>query len=226
MHVRIFNIGFDKNKRLWMVMIGAVTIAILLIVISFIAVYSNLKSENIINVSDIKEIRSYKASYTLNVKSNKNQNNYKIEEEYIKDEESEFFEFDIFNGDEIVTYTFDNGTLNIKSNKQKLVYVLSDYIVKKENIISLATFLELYREIDINEDSDFKINIEEHDNKISYKINIYLNGVSDEYEFLYNISMLELITNKEDNKIEEYVVYDDLGNAYIDIIYDNFLITN
>ena len=77
MFVKGFSIGIDKNKRLWLIMIGAVTIAVLLIVISFISVYKGTtKNSKIVEALDISNISSYKANYTLNVKSNKNQNNY------------------------------------------------------------------------------------------------------------------------------------------------------
>lgn len=227
MYVKGFKIGFDNSKKLWLIMLGAVSVAILLIVIAFTSIYSNLNSNISVKSFDIKQIENYKISYTLNVKSNKNQNYYKMEEEHKKGEDKEFFEFKIYNGDEIITYTFENDTLSIKSNVQKLEYVLNEYMLKKENIISISTFLELYRNIDINKNDNFNISITEFDNKISYSINVDIkNKDLEEYKFLDNISKLEVIVNKENKKINEYIVYDDKGNAYIDIIYDNFVIHN
>lgn len=224
MYVKGFRIGFDNSKKLWLVMLGAVSIAILLIVIAFTSIYSNLNN-NSVKSFDIKDIKDYKVSYTLNVKSNKNQNYYKMEEEYRNKDGNEFFLFKIYNGDEIITYTFENGTLSIKSNIQKLEYVLSEYMLKKENVISVSTFLDLYREIDENKNDNFSISISEYDNKVSYKINIKLKKENlENYKFLDNISKLELIVDKENKKVDEYVVYDNNGNAYIDIIYDNFVI--
>lgn len=227
MYVKGFKIGFDNSKKLWLIMLGAVSVAILLIVIAFTSIYSNLNSNISVKSFDIKQIENYKISYTLNVKSNKNQNYYKMEEEHKKSQDKEFFEFKIYNGDEIITYTFENDTLSIKSNVQKLEYVLNEYMLKKENIISISTFLELYRNIDINKNDNFSISITEFDNKISYSINVDIkNKDLEEYKFLDNISKLEVIVNKENKKINEYIVYDDKGNAYIDIIYDNFVIHN
>lgn len=227
MYVKGFKIGFDNSKKLWLIMLGAVSVAILLIVIAFTSIYSNLNSNISVKSFDIKQIENYKISYTLNVKSNKNQNYYKMEEEHKKSQDKEFFEFKIYNGDEIITYTFENDTLSIKSNVQKLEYVLNEYMLKKENIISISTFLELYRNIDINKNDNFSISITEFDNKISYSINVDVkNKDLEEYKFLDNISKLEVIINKENKKIDEYIVYDDKGNAYIDIIYDNFVIHN
>ena len=227
MYVKGFKIGFDNSKKLWLIMLGAVSVAILLIVIAFTSIYSNLNSNISVKSFDIKQIENYKISYTLNVKINKNQNYYKMEEEHKKSQDKEFFEFKIYNGDEIITYTFENDTLSIKSNVQKLEYVLNEYMLKKENIISISTFLELYRNIDINKNDNFSISITEFDNKISYSINVDVkNKDLEEYKFLDNISKLEVIINKENKKIDEYIVYDDKGNAYIDIIYDNFVIHN
>lgn len=227
MFVKGFSIGIDKNKRLWLIMIGAVTIAVLLIVISFISVYKGTtKNSKIVEALDISNISSYKANYTLNVKSNKNQNNYMIEEEY-RDGEKEFFEFKVTDIDEIITYTLDNNTLHIQSNKQNLNYLLSDYIVKKENLISVSTFFELYEKAIQDDNKYFSVSIEEQDNKLTYIIKVaHDENLSDEYTFLNNVSKLELIINKEKNTFEEYVLYDDNANAYIDIIYDNFLINN
>lgn len=226
MYVKGFKIGYDKNKRLWLIILGAITIAVLLIVIAFVSVYSNLNVKNISGF-DIKDIYSYKASYKINVKSNKNQNNYNIEEEYTKGE-IETFVFKIFDENDVITYTIDGNGLKIKSNNQKLEYILSDYIIKKENIISLSTFLDLYRKLDLNENDYFSINIEESDNKISYKINILFKDkkVDDEYAFLEKISKMELVINKENNTPCEYIVYDNENNAYIDIIYDKFFCLN
>lgn len=222
MYVKGFKIGYDKNKRLWLIILGAITIAVFLIIMSFILVYSNLNEKNISNF-DIKDIYSYKASYKINVKSNKNQNNYNIEEEYTKSD-TETFIFRIFNENDVITYTIDSNGLNIKSNNQSLEYTLSDYIIKKENIISISTFLDLYRELDLNENDFFSINIEEYDNKITYKINIDFKDkkIDDKYEFLEKISKMELVINKENNNPYEYIIYDKENNAYIDIIYDNF----
>lgn len=222
MYVKSFKIGYDKNKRLWLIILGAITIAVLLIVIAFVSVYSNLNVKNI-GGFDIKDIYSYKASYKINVKSNKNQNNYNIEEEYTKGE-IETFVFKIFDENDVITYTIDGNGLKIKSNNQKLEYILSDYIIKKENIISLSTFLDFYRKLDLKENDYFSINIEESDNKISYKINIDFKDkkVDDEYAFLEKISKMELVINKENNTPCEYIIYDSKNNAYIDIIYDKF----
>lgn len=222
MYVKGFKIGYDKNKRLWLIILGAITIAVFLIIMSFILVYSNLNEKNISSF-DIKDIYSYKASYKINVKSNKNQNNYNIEEEYTKSD-TETFIFRIFNENDVITYTIDSNGLNIKSNNQSLEYTLSDYIIKKENIISISTFLDLYRELDLNENDFFSINIEEYDNKITYKINIDFKDkkIDDKYEFLEKISKMELVINKENNNPYEYIIYDKENNAYIDIIYDNF----
>ena len=84
MYVLGFKIGYDRNKRLWLIMLGAVTIALCLIVISFIAVYKNPKN-NDINLEEFSSILEYKAVYKANIISNKNQNSYNIEEEYKKD---------------------------------------------------------------------------------------------------------------------------------------------
>lgn len=225
MYVKGFMIGFDKNKRLWAIMFFAIIIALTLIITAFVNVYkANTKiisSEDI----DIEKITSYTAKYNLNVKSNKNENNYTIEEKYGKNEENEYFKFSIFSDDEIITYTLNDGALSIKSNKQKLEYTLSDYIIKKENVISIATFFDLYKSFRKDEKNNFKITVEEQDNKIMYIINIGKDQKAlEEYNFLKDISKLEIIIDKEKKLILEYLVYDRDYNLYIDITYDNFII--
>ena len=221
MYVLGFKIGYDRNKRLWLIMLGAVTIALCLIVISFIAVYKNPKN-NGINLEELSSILEYKEVYKANIISNKNQNSYNIEEEYKKDENGEFFEFKIFNGDEIITYILDNNMLSIKSSTQNLEYVLSDYIIKKENLLSIATFFSLYDEINKDMNKNFTINIEESDNKILYTINV--NNKDKKYEFLDDISKLEIVVDKESNNICEYMVYNNEDLAYIDIMYNSILV--
>ncbi|MDO4283434.1 MAG: hypothetical protein Q4D02_07340 [Clostridia bacterium] len=224
MYIKGFSIGFDKSKKLWLVILGAVTIAVLLIMLSFVLIcQSGMNKGDIIESLDLSKIHSYKTKYSLNVKSNKNQNHYIIEEEYKKENESEYFQFKVFDVDDVITYTMENNTLNIVSSNQKLIYTLSDYMIKKENMISISTFLDLYRKGIEGENDLFCVTVNEYDNKVSYKIEIK-EELPDEYDFLHGISGLELIVDQEKKMLEEYIVYDTNKNSYIDIIYEKFLI--
>lgn len=235
MYIKGFSVGFDKNKRLWFLMFGAVFIAVTLIIFSFIHVYHvpERVEEKGSPIEKIFELNSYEALYKVKVEGNKNRNEYQIQESYQRKEENESFTFLIQNEIGEITYQIQNGTLKIYCPTQMLEYSLSDYMIKKKNRISFATFIELYQKIQEQEKSGsktdgFKILVAEYDNKVSYQIILNIANADNHTELYqkYNefndISKLEVILNQETGKLEEYLIYNQAGQATIEILYDSF----
>lgn len=235
MYIKGFSIGFDKNKRLWLLMVGAVFVAVTLIIFSFIHVYhvpENLEEKSS-PIEKIFELNSYEAFYRVKVEGNKNRNEYQIQESYQRKEENESFTFLIQNEIGEITYKIQNGTLRIYCPTQMLEYSLSDYMIQKKNRISFATFIELYQKIQEQEkngskEEGFKLCVAEYDNKISYQIILDITDSENNTELYqkYNefndISKLEVILNQETGKLEEYLIYNKAGQATIEILYDSF----
>ncbi len=242
MKIQILNIGKDKNKILWYIILGALLVAFILIVISMYNITGVKNNSLIAKSKSIFDASKYSAKYNVEVISNKNTNKYIIEEEYkseINNEDNskvESFKFITTNeiGDEI-TYIIENNNLKITSSNQINEYILSNYIVKKRNIFSIATFISLYNEIeDINKDSTMeccaKIETEEYENKTLYRLIFnqpndncsICNKYSELFKAGIELKKLELIISNDTNLPVEYIAYDKNNKAYIDIIYEYF----
>ncbi len=223
MQIRGFCIGIDKNKRLWIEMCLACILAVSLILIAFKIVYSagNEKKEEkqVYDIKAILDLKEYQADYQVTKQSNKNRTSYQVHEIYQK--EKNYFEFEI-QEDFKVKYIIQDQNLTIKSEGQNLEYALSDYIVRKENLLSISTFLELY-EACLQGEESLKLEINEKEDRIIYGLVIAQN--SEKYAFLEEIGKMELMISIKENKMIQYTIYDRNNQAYIDIIYNNFYFT-
>lgn len=243
MYIKGFKINIDRNKRLWGAILFALLIAVILIIISFIYIF-RVSNKNIkYTKSDLFNATSFYAEYTVNVYSNKNKNMYKIKEWYIKNNDEYKFRIETNNDNNNFIYLGTNNSISIKSDEQISEINLQNYVSNQTNILSISTFINILNSLDdkINKkenDSDCcKIDEIEHDDKVSYIIqftkenNVELNveeKICKICKKIINsgmkISKIELILNKDKLIPNEYIVYDDKGNAYVDITYDNFVI--
>ena len=144
MIIKLMNINSDKGKKLWIVVLVALTVALFLIVFTMNSILG--KNSNIIKTNkkeSIFDALSYQCEYNVSVVSNKNLNNYNFKENYkIKENETEFFEFITENDNkEQISYTIEDNCLKIKSNSQIKEYILSEYVVSKTNLLSISTFI-------------------------------------------------------------------------------------
>lgn len=231
----ISTINIDKSKRLWIVILLALIIAISLIIISFLYIY--LKKDIEIDKTSLFNIKGYHAEYELVVFSNKNQNSYYIKEWYLNDNENESFKLEFENeSKEKVTYFLTKNTLNISSDMQLSSFNLDSYNIDKKNLISISTFLELYGKVlSVSEENKIKIENKNIDNTKHYIIHIdkannqNVSQIFAEYEDILsdglNISKIELVVNDK-NKPIEYYVFDDKQNVIIGIKYTKFDIIN
>ncbi len=197
---------FDKSKRLWLLVFFALIIAITLILISFIRIYfkRSFKKEN--NIYDIK---GYDAEYNVTVVSNKTNNTYIMHEIYTENYEKKYFKFEFINNlDEKFTYIFKDNSVEMSSNKQINIFEIKEYDFFSENLISLSTFLELYKNIELKKDNDYKIEKNKVNDTTVLIISALDNITKDSGIFRknLNVSKLELILNKDNNPIEYYVL--------------------
>lgn len=223
------NIILSNNPRkLWYIIIGALAIAISLI--ALICYKLNMASPNGFNISNIikkdgiMKLKSYYANYSLTIKSNKNTNNYVIDEWYQKNDNNEQkykFQFKNELGDTI-TYSIDKDILSLKSENEKSEFSLSNYVPKNENLFSLATFIHIYSDIIGNEvETKSCIKQEEIDTKTSYKI---IFDMLDEQKYINKVvvSAIELILDTTTGMPTELFVYDKDSNVYINVSYNKF----
>ena len=237
MVIRLLNLKQDKSKRLWLIVISALTIASILIGITMYIVLG--PSSNSLNLKRDKEeifdAISYKCGYNVTIISNKTINKYNFEKKKKKDEDGkEKFKFKTQNeiGDEI-NYLIDENNLKISSSSQINEYVLSDYVVRKTNILSLSTFISLYNDIkeylkEVTDEKGVKIEIDEVDNTTCYRIIFanYTDEVLKEYDDIINeknnIKKMELVLSNDTLNPLQYIVYNNQNKAYIDIEYSFF----
>lgn len=236
-------ISISKSKRLWYIMLGAITVAALLILITVFIIDKDLKIANNSNSNlnkrpEIFNLNSYDCEYELQVISNKNQNKYVIKEWYQNlGDGLENFRYETKNdsGDRI-EYNISNNSVSIKADNQKLEYSLNDYILKEKNLMSISTFLSLYKKIEDNltenKNDLFKLESKIYDDKEYYDIIINKNSnqnedndlkMFEEYQGILkygiNVSKLELVLDKTSKKPIEYIIYDKDDKVFMDITY-------
>ncbi|MEG2310674.1 MAG: hypothetical protein RSB76_01645 [Clostridia bacterium] len=234
MVIKGINLRFDSNTRLWYVLFIAIALACSLITATLISLRHNTKQ---VKPMDIFQVDKYITEYEVNINSNKNSNRYNIKEWYLNENNIESFKFETQNNELNMSYTIANNELKITSKGQINEYYLSEYIVNKKNILSISTFFEIYKNI-INKTSNvcYKTMSKEYEDKICYSIIFNLeeikknktNDIVLEYNNILRdnifISKLELIVNRDTNIPVEYIIYDENKNAYIDILYNFFVI--
>ena len=242
MFIKSLNLNFKdrSTRKISAIIIFAIIVAIALILITSISV---LSQKDIIREEGSKEnffdIKSYHTKFNVKTISNKNTNTYEMEEYYLKDEAGkESFKFTTKNSDgTTIVYTISDGILSIKNEKEKSEYTLSNYLVNKENLLSISTFIELYNDMieytKNNSDKNiqsFKVENINKDDTIRYKITF--NNTKDDckickkYEGINNtniyVQKVELVYNTVLEKPIEYIAYSKDNKAFIDINFINF----
>lgn len=236
MNIKGFKIKNQRIQKIWISVATALIVAIILIVVAFFLVFKK-SSEISWNKEDLFNYNTYYTKYNITVYSNKNQNTYCMEEYCSKDGDEYKFRFNTNNVDANYSYIVTNDSFHIKSESEISEFKNDFKLVENTNVMSLATFLDIYLKIDnITKNNTFnkgiEISVEEKDDKISYLVELK-NGVNNYNEMnVYKeamvngmkISKLQLIVDKNSYKPLQYIVFLDNGNAYVDIIYDEFKI--
>ncbi len=199
-----------KNKK---------TVVIILAIIFFIIIifliknnYKFLKKGNNISnksADEIKEyilnIESYQAIATITIKSNKNENNYKIKQKYNKKNNSykqEVLEPSNFSG---IQFIYDGETLKIENTKLNLSKIYTNYKYIESNELSLIAFIENYKK-------DEQAKCIEENGKIILEANI-----RNENKY---VSKKRLYINRDNYKIEKMEIIDITQNTRIYILYN------
>ena len=188
----------------------------LIIVMTFIITVifflkSNYKNNKIGNNKSIEEIesyilniKSYKATLNVNVKNNRNENNYKIIQEVTNEYEKQTtLEPDEIKGLEMI---FKNGTLEIKNTELNLSKIYQNYPNVSENNLFLTQFLQRYQ----NEEEENKSIEITDENKIIMKIKTDKNK--------YDVTQM-LYVNMKDLKPERLEILDNNNNTKVYILY-------
>ena len=126
------------------------------------------KTQNIGNNKNIREIEqtminidSYKAKIDVTIKSNKNENTYKLEQNVTNETAKQIvLEPEMLKGMEMI---YENKTLTIQNTNLNISKVYNDYPYVSDNVLFLTTFLRKYSETESK-------SIEEQDGKIIMKI--------------------------------------------------------
>ncbi len=140
-----------KNKKLFIFSI----IIICLILITFLIKNNynfSKKGNNMSNKSadEIKEyilnIESYKAIAEVTIKSNKNENTYKLEQKYNRKDnvyKQEVLEPENIKG---VQFIYDGTNLKVENTKMNLNQIYTNYNYIESNELGLASFIEDYKQ--------------------------------------------------------------------------------
>lgn len=199
-----------KSKKTIIILIG-----IALIILIAIFIKNNYKKtkmgNNISNKSadQIKEyilnIESYQALATITIKSNKNENTYKVSQKYNK--EGNQYKQEIIEPENIkgIQFTYDGINLKIENTKINLSKIYENYNYIGSNELSLISFIEDYK-------NNGNGNTTEQNGKIILE-------TEKKNSSKYTMSK-KLYINKEQGTIEKLEINDRAQNTRIYIIYN------
>ena len=186
--------------------------ACILIVIIFTKMFVKSDNKNQIsgnnkNIQEIEEyflnINSYKTIVTVNVKSNKNENNYILRQKVQNDIcEQEVIEPKSMEGTKI---TYKEGTLEIKNTELNISKIYENYPYISNNILFLTDFISEYKKSDtkkIEEKDDEVIMKIESKSRYNAKCNLYIDRKT------LKPKSIEVIDTNENTKV--YIIYNEI----------------
>lgn len=193
-----------NSKKLYI----SILILILILFIIFLAFFmvknfktgNNKSSQDMVN--DVLNIKSYNATIEVEVKSNKNQNKYIIEQSYKSENENsqEVIEPSNIKGVKIIK---ENGVLKLENSKLNLLSVFENYSYLSENDLDLSSFINDYKN---NKNSNYT----ENDNEIIIKTE----NINSK-----NKTIKKLYINKKNGKIEKMEIEDTNKKIAVYILY-------
>lgn len=202
---RFKNKKIIKSSKKLYISIFTLTIILFVIFFAFFMVKNfktgnNKSSQDMVN--DILNIKSYNTTIEVEVKSNKNQNKYIIEQTYKSENENsqEVIEPSNISGVKIIK---ENGVLKLENSKLNLISVFENYSYLSKNDLDLSSFINDYK-------SNKNSNYTENDDKIIMKTeNINSN----------NKTIKKLYINKKNGKIEKMEIEDTNKKIAVYILY-------
>lgn len=201
-----------ENSKRKTIIIIAITLLIIIAVIFLIKnnnktaktskIGNNSTSQEIIEY--ILNISSYETEISVEIKSNKNSNKYKIKQTYIASDknEQEVIEPSNIQGVKIIK---EGANLKIENSKLSLTKIIENYSDITQNNLDLISFIENYKN---NPNSKFK----EENNQIIMETTAKTENNYQKYETLY--------ISKETGKPTKMEIKDTNQNIIIYIIYN------
>lgn len=201
-----------ENSKRKTIIIIAITLLIIISAILFIKnnnktaktskIGNNSTSQEIIEY--ILNISSYETEISVEIKSNKNSNKYKIKQTYIENNknEQEVIEPSNIQGVKIIK---EGENLKIENSKLSLTKIIENYSDITQNNLDLISFIESYKN---NPNSKFK----EENNQIIMETTAKTENNYQKYETLY--------ISKETGKPTKMEIKDTNQNIIIYIIYN------
>lgn len=229
-------INLDKSKRLWIIVIFAVITAIFLILFSFIHIYSKKNSSKSTKDFELSNIQSYSAKYEMTVISNKNKNEYLVNEWYQNKDGNVKYRFDFNIKDSLsMSYIMSDNILKITGKDQLNILNITGYDTINTNLISISTFIELYKNVINNSlTKGFKMETKNIDNNTEYTIlfdksKYEESDINKKYRIFFrvglNISKIKLIVDNKNTPLE-YFVLSENDETIIYVKYLEFNIKN
>lgn len=176
-----------KNKRIILAILVVLIIAILVVVVKFfyknnykIAEFGNTSIKSAKGIEEyILNISSYEADISLEVKSNKNVNKYRIKQQYI---EPNIFKQEVLEPENIkgLITIYDGENLKIENTKLGLNQFYENYQYISENSLCLYNFIEDYKESNTSkykEDENnivMEVKLEQSPNKYCVNKKLYI----------------------------------------------------
>ncbi len=168
--------------------ITIITIIIVVIIAFFIKTnYKKIKFGNNMSNKSAEEVEqyilgisSYEVQETITVESNKNTNNYIVKEKYSNDSnvyKREMVEPENLSG---MVFIYDGTNLKIENSKLNLSKIYENYPYVGENIITLKSFIDDYKEsnetslYEENEEIILEVKIKNGNKYVAYK-KLYFN---------------------------------------------------
>lgn len=168
--------------------ITIITIIIVVIIAFFIKTnYKKIKFGNNMSNKSAEEVEqyilgisSYELQETITVESNKNTNNYIVKEKYSSDSnmnKREIVEPENLSG---MAFIYDGTNLKIENSKLNLSKIYENYPYVGENIITLKSFIDDYKEsneaslYEENEEVILEVKIKNSNKYVTYK-KLYFN---------------------------------------------------
>ena len=193
-----------NSKKLYI----SILILILILFVIFFAFFmvknfktgNNKSSQDMVN--DVLNIKSYNATIEVDVKSNKNQNKYIIEQSYKNENENsqEVIEPSNIKGVKIIK---ENGVLKLENSKLNLLSVFENYSYLSENDLDLSSFINDYKN---NKNSNYTENNDE--------IVMKTENINSK-----NKTIKKLYINKKNGKIEKMEIEDTNKKIAVYILY-------
>jgi len=199
-----------KHKKILFTFFCIVIILLIIFLIknnyNFIKKGNNISNKSADEIEKyILNIDSYYAIAQVTIKSNKNENTYKLKQEYIKKDNS--YKQEVIEPENIagVKFIYNDNKLKIENSKLNLIKIYENYNYIESNELSLNSFIEDYLQSDNKK-------CYEDEGRVILQVELKDNNK-------YNTTK-KLFINRTKGKIEKMEIIDGTQTARIYILYN------